>query len=604
MKKTIYLSLIFLLTLTNFIYATVIEKTYRFENYRIKPMGYFDIIELENTKVIGETGKPSIPYHSIALLLPPTEAAVSIEIERTEEVKIPYPVNLFPKQLSIPLSSDKQIHFMYNPNLYESDISYPENPLGEISTHFMNGHSIALSVFTPLKYNPKTKQASYYKNVKIKIISEYTEKAHAALYNLSSKESVIKRIETFSHNPEMLQVYPTNNETKENNFDLLIVTPWKYEDQFLEFSENYEELGIKANIVSTDLIQRNGQGQDLAEKIRNYIISTYQESQIEYVLLGGDVEHVPYRGFYATVQSDSLMKDNNIPADIYFSALDGTWNDDNDSLWGEKNEDDLLPEIAVGRLPFSDADELENILHKIYSYQFKPVPGEIRKPLFVGEHLWDNPETWGSDYLELLIGYKDDNGYNTRGIPEDFEIMKMYESEFNWSKKDLLKAINSGTSFIHHVGHSHYYFNMKFYLTDINNSNFQDVDGVKHNYPLVYSHGCISGAFDKNDCIGERMLTIDNFAVAYIGNSRYGWFNEGQTDGPSQHLHREFLDAIYGEGFFNLGTVHMKSKIDTAPWVNAPGQHEDGALRWCFYDNNVLGDPSMFIWPDEPENLY
>ena len=46
-------------------------------------------------------------------------------------------------------------------------------------------------------------------------------------------------------------------------------------------------------------------GQDNPEKIRNFIIQEYQGSGVEYVMLGGDVEVVPYRGFYCHVQSSS-----------------------------------------------------------------------------------------------------------------------------------------------------------------------------------------------------------------------------------------------------------------------------------------------------------
>jgi hypothetical protein len=96
------------------------------------------------------------------------------------------------------------------------------------------------------------------------------------------------------------------------------------------------------------------------------------------------------------------------------------------------------------------------------------------------------------------------------------------------------------------------------------------------------------------------MVKIDNFAVAFVGNSRYGWFNEGQTEGPSLHLHREFIDALYSDETRWIGSAHLESKIDTSPWVTAPGQWEEGALRWCFYDCNVLGDPALSIWTDEP----
>jgi hypothetical protein len=44
----------------------------------------------------------------------------------------------------------------------------------------------------------------------------------------------------------------------------------------------------------------------------------------------------------------------------------------------------------------------------------------------------------------------------------------------------------------------------------------------------------------------------------------------------------------------------MESKIETAPWVTAPGQWEPGAIRWCFYDCNVLGDPALAVYTDNP----
>jgi hypothetical protein len=141
---------------------------------------------------------------------------------------------------------------------------------------------------------------------------------------------------------------------------------------------------------------------------------------------------------------------------------------------------------------------------------------------------------------------------------------------------------------------------MRLNSSDITNSNFSQVNGVVHNYTLVNTIGCICGAFDNSDCIAEKMVNIQNFAAAFIGNSRYGWFNEGQTEGPSTHLQREFVDALYHDKLFRIGEAFLESKIATAPWVNAPGQWEEGALRWCFYCINVLGDPAMSVWTNEP----
>jgi hypothetical protein len=145
---------------------------------------------------------------------------------------------------------------------------------------------------------------------------------------------------------------------------------------------------------------------------------------------------------------------------------------------------------------------------------------------------------------------------------------------------------------------------MRLYNWDITDANFSQVDGVSHNYQLMYTHGCICGAFDDNDCIAEISTSISNFLVGGVFNSRYGWFNQGTTEGPSAHLHREFISALYNpnpdSAIAELGSAHTMSKIKTAPWIGLPGEFEPGAQRWCHYDCNVLGDPALKVWIDNP----
>ena len=60
------------------------------------------------------------------------------------------------------------------------------------------------------------------------------------------------------------------------------------------------------------------------------------------------------------------------------------------------------------------------------------------------------------------------------------------------------------------------------------------------------------------------------------------------------------VDAQYNDRIPFLGMQLSESKCQTAPFVNAPGQWEEGALRWNFYDLNVLGDVAIRPWLDEP----
>ncbi len=597
--KKILLSLSTLLLATSIAFADVIEKNYQFTDPQISEADGFQTITFEDALLTGISGEPMLPYFSVSLLLPPGHAARDIEIIPGEEVFLEGNFQLWPMQHSQPISKGGSGIFVLKEEVYQKNASYPENASGVLTTQYLNGYAIAMTAFTPVRYNPATGSVSYYKSVTIRINSTVDEKATKALDNLQSGADVLKRVSNLAQNSEAINAYPVK-QIRGDDYQMVIITKAQFADDFQQLVDFYAPRGVLVEIATTEDIYSSMPGQDNQEKIRNYIIQEYQDNNIQNAFLGGDIEHVPYRGFFCEVQSSSVYTDNNIPADLYYSGLDGTWNDNGNNLWGEIGEDDLLPEIGVGRFSFSSQSDLDAMLHKTISYQESPVLGELRDPLLAGEWLYDPPETWGADYLDLLIGERDDNGYTTIGIPEDHNIETLYDRDQTWGASTLMAEINQGHSFIHHVGHANSNYTMRFYNNDITNSNFSQVNGTTHNYTLIYSHGCICGAFDDNDCIAERMINIDNFAVAVWMNSRYGWFNEGQTEGPAAHIHRELTDAFYNEKESRIGMAYTIARIETAPWVTAPGQWEEGALRWNFYDCNILGGTALRLWTDEP----
>ncbi len=602
MKKWPCFYLSFLIS-ASLLMAGTVEKTFYFNDYRIIEKGSYQIITFDETLPAAQAGAPLIPYHAVSLLLPSGERAASIEIRTTGEKQIPGYFQLFPKQPARPLSATGDFSFVKDEKIYGRNTVYPDNAAGRLTTSFMNGYAFALATFTPLKYNPVLGKISFYSQVTVLIHTEPDIKAKKARALFSPSPSVLQKVKTLAQNPQAVLSYPQKVADAADDYELLILTPAQFTAAFDTLDYFYLRRGLRSKIVTMDSIYNAMQSPTQKESIRNFIIQEYQNHHIEYVLLGGDVEHVPYAPFYCVVQSDQLYTSNDIPADLYYSALDGNWNSDGDDRYGEIGEEDLLPEVAVGRLSFSDQTELNSMLHKIISYQNSPVLNELDKPLLAGEHLWSDPITWGADYLDLLIGYHEDNGYTTDGIPENSNMEKLYDRELypsEWSGSTIMDKINQGKSFVHHSGHANTTTVMKLYNSDITNENFYGANGIAHNFTLVYTHGCYCGSFDSEDCIAERMVCIDNFAAAFVGNSRYGWFNEGQTEGPSEHLHREFVDALYSDKYFRIGRTHMESKTQTAPWVNAAGQWEEGALRWCFYDCNVLGDPALAIWTNEP----
>lgn len=598
MKKTL-LSILFGLGFL-FSIAGTIEKTYYFSSPSIKQSGEFQTIQFEGTMQTGQIGQPSFPYLAVSLLLPPGEIAESIELICENESLLDGDYTLFPYQPSRPLSEEKPSVFQKNEDIYRSTSSYPVSMSGKLGTSYLNGHSFGFSSFTPVKYVPSEGKLSYYQKVTVRIHTVASEEAQSALLNLNQSEWTRQKVSHLAQNPQAAKAYEASSKRSLEGYELLIITTNAFAENFNDLTEVYLHRGIRSQIKTREYINEIMSGVDIQEKIRNFIIQEYQNNGVEFVLLGGDVELIPHRGFYSYVISGSGYEDYGIPADLYYSALDGNWNTNNDNKWGEPDEDDLLPEIAVARFPFSNADELAKMKHKSIFYQNQPVLGEFTHPLLAGEFLYDSPETWGSDYLEMLIGEHSDNGYTTFGIPTDYNYQTMYEEEQSWSANDLMNAINQGKQFVHHVGHANQTYVAYMSNSDITNANFAGANGMDHNYTFLQTHGCDCGAFDYGDCILERMVLIDNFAVAVMGNSRYGWFNEGQTEGPAAHMHREMVDAQFHEKMQFLGKAFAESKIQTAPWVEAAGQWEEGALRWNFYDLNILGDPALSVYTAEP----
>jgi hypothetical protein len=578
--------------------AGIVENTYYFGNYQVVQKGDYNTIWLENNLLSGKAGEPSLPYYAVKLLLPPGEKAFKVEFTGSNEIILPGKFNLFPHQPSQPLSEPVKGELIQNKVIYSTNAFYPEKQTGEVVTGYLNGYAIAMTTFTPVRYNPVTGEIRIFKTVKICITTRTDPEALTSLQNLNSAAD--NKIKDFIQNAQEMGQY-TSPMKSADDYQMLIITPNTYTGSYQSLIDIYLARGIKTQVIATETIYATITGSDNQQMIRNYIIQEYQNHGIEYVLLGGDVEYVPYRGLYAYVVSGSGYEDYGIPADLYYSGLDGNWNTDGDNRWGEPGEDDLLPEIAIARFPFSNATELTSLIHKSVYYQNYPVLGEFNNVTLAGEWLYGSPyETWGSDYLELLIGHHTNNGYETWGIPEDYNYFMLYEEIQSWGANDLRVQINAGRQFIHHVGHANYTYVAYFSNSDITNSNFSGANGTTHNYTILQTHGCMCGGFDQNDCILEKMVNIQNFAVAVIGNSRYGWFNEGQTEGPSAHLHREMMDALYHEKMNHIGAAFTESKIQTAPWVTAPGQWEEGALRWNFYDINILGDPAMSVWTEEP----
>ncbi len=563
--------------------------------------GGFSRIVFPSTVQAGKAGEPSFPFRGAAVLLPPGEEAVSLRIERRGWKVIPQAVRLHPRQDPVPGSERPEKRFLYKADVYARD-SWIHPPSPRLRTRYLRGHAIATGAFSPVGHNPATGEAGYWSEIEITVETRVQAGPADASRMLRRDAATIGRLASLIDNPGALpaaEEFPAAGE----GYEYLIITREHYVTDMAPLRDFYNRRGMRTEIMTVESIDLAYAGLDLPDEIRMAILDAYIEEGVTHVLLAGDSDNGPYdlphRGLYCAVHSSTLYEDEGIPADLYYAALDGDWNADGDTLWGEPGEEDFYSEVAVGRISFDGAGEAAAIINKIVMYQESPVVTRCDDALMLGEHLYSVPLTYGGNEIDQLIGTWDIHGFETTGIPPAFDIVKLYERDISYTVDDVYAGISDGPSLVCHAGHSSYGYVMLMNVSNVTTANLTN-DGISANFPVVNSYGCNAGGFDFNDCIAEEMVSISTCASAYVGNSRYGWFTEGTTNGPSHHFQREFFDAIFTEGITTIGDAHARSKDETVPFIDLPDEYEPGAHRWCFYALNVLGDPAMDVWTGQP----
>lgn len=603
-KRTL---LIFVIVVFTQLMFGVIVQSYTFFEPTVKVEGDFSKIVMDNSFLNGVAAQPEIPYKGVMLYLPTSEEITSVNVKRgnAQEIKLDKP--LFPVQQQYPLSLLEQAKFTEpDSDIYNSAKPFPADKSKNIRTDFMAGHSVGSFAVALVDYYPQENRLVWYAEITIEVETGITEAGEEAQLLRKDTESVVARLSRSVDNPEMVPM-PTDERSVGVNY--LIIYPEAYLTQIEEIKQYHNIRNRTVKLLSMEYIQANevpngASYRDLQEKIREYIKYYYSQpaNDIQYVLLAGDDDVIPHRGFYS---NNDVQEDYDIPADCYYSNLDRDFDANGNGVFGEQMDADLMPELAIGRVCYNNAEELDNIIHKLHKFSEEPVLGSIKSSLMVGEYLWEGP-TWGGDHMDELIGFTNIHGYQTDGFPEDWAYSKVYDRDYGysdaWSNVQLYPHLSQGPTYVNHLGHSFTNYNMRLSNRHVTPQNISN-NGVTANYSVHFTQGCYAGSFDNrgtnpgsygDDCITEKFTAISTSAVAMISHSRYGWGVQGSTNGASQKYHRQWANAIFTEEIDAIGETLNACKIANIPSMDSP------TMYWIYYQTNLFGDPAMMLWRDEP----
>ena len=553
--------------------------TYKFDMPTIEELNGESIVKITGCELREKEGEPVIPYKKVSILLPAGKDVKDIKVIYGEPVMLKNNVKLkhggmpvkFSDALATPIKKE-------NVEIKKLECKeYPDKPYEVVDTGDLRGFKILNMHLYPVKYLPGEGELLYYPEMKIKVETKDGEISPLFRGTEEDYQLVARKVD----NPSAVTTYKAANTDAlplalpSGNYQYVIITDASLESAFQQLVD-YKSNFITATIVNLTYIQNNYAGEDLAEQIRNFIKDAYLNWGTEYVLLGGDVEIIPCRKFYVKVWT-APPTTGYIPADLYYAGLDGTWNDDGDSYWGELEDNpDWYAEVYVGRAPVNTVTEVDTFIDKVISFE------TATKPQIVQLH--QSRLDRGNDPDSTAVPEA-----CAQWVPAEYTIYRLYEEYETVTHDKWVAAFANGPLIFQHCGHGD---DNLYYINYENGGSYvwynDDVPLLNNTfYPIHISIACYSGAFDYSDCLAEEFIKYANGgASAVIMNSRYGWYSTGDANKYSG----EFMQRHFYE-LFVAGTQNLGKMMQFAKEYYASDAASSDVYRWCYYEINLLGDP-------------
>lgn len=557
-------------------------------------------LQQQNKSVLIKAGEPMLAYYPVNILLPFGMDLVDVQVQLSSPVQTHSRMEIPMARMQQPISLASIDMTEPNKDVYESNSFWPAKDYDYLGTQMQRGYRIAVLNVYPYKYNPVSKELLTYTDISITVEGSHSEALKSRQANmLRSDAKAISELEQIIVNPENISSYSQSSAWRTHSpksrltdlsqpKSMIVITSSSAAEWWNDYVAWRNAKGISTAIYTTNEIYSTYTGEDNAAKVRAFIQDAYQSwvntpTPLEYVILGGDDELVPERGAFGRV---GYTVDFRMPTDIYFSNLDGDWNANQNEIYGEPTDNvDMLPEVHIGRFPAETQAEFANMFRKTMYYTDNDTYSNNISIMF-GENLNNNPLTWGGDYkdeVKLLI-------------PDDYEMHTQYQRDGTYSSTTVWAAINSGANVMNHMGHANENILMGQGSGSI--SRFENTE-----YGFLYSQGCYPAAFDQRtsganadgESVGEHFVTAAGGLFAFIGNTRYGWYSPGNTDGASQYFDREYFIGLYQDDDTTLGEALTYSRVH-----NLHASMQSDVMRWCYYQMVLFGDPSIAVKQADP----
>ena len=319
-------------------------------------------------------GQPMIPRVLKTYELPFGATNIKIEAEPSEIQELKISKEIVPSRAPLPLTprSDSVIQSGKDETVYNSDDLYPHDWYGSHIGCGLNGDAervthLTVNIF-PLRYRPASGKIIVANKVDIKITYE---------------------------NPN-IDFFPQTN-----TYDLVIISPSKFSTELQRLIDHKNAFEMKTNLTTTEEIYADYDGVDKPEQIKYFIKDAIETWGINYVLLFGGLKSIIYakpkddinhgaKGWHLPVRYSNFQWDSGpgynftgdepgFICDLYYADIykEGgvfdDWDSNGNGIFAEwagdiRDDLDLIPDVAFGRLAVRNNREAKNVIDKIIDY--------------------------------------------------------------------------------------------------------------------------------------------------------------------------------------------------------------------------------------------
>ncbi len=339
-----------------------------------------------------------------------------------------------------------------------------------------------------------------------------------------------------------------------NQADYLIITPVEFLAEFPEFTDWREDKGLKTMIVTLDEIRQEFGPVEESAAIGDFIsysLTYWQEPKPQYVLLAGSVNLIPSFKIESDFKDSQNIDEDSVSTDHFYSI--------------NINENDILPDIAVGRFPVQNKEELKALIKKTMLYENYPDDLKYENDIafFIDK---DDFQAFESNMTKIETYFPEQTIAKFTNNPE---------SEYFGSKQDFFDIYNSGARLMMNLCHGSPAVWFREGL--INKGDFDMY--IQDNKPsLLLSFSCHQ-AFDslKTKTLIEELISNTNGGAAATilssGTTYMGVLNK-------------FFDGIYSKlnnEDYTIGRLVLEAKNN-----QGNGSYYIGLI-------NILGDPALKV---------